>query len=144
MNGAKINDLAGFLRIALAPDCSRRGPPGGNYNSLGGGFLVQRFEKELSLYRRFKLCLEGVSRMPHSRRPWSEDELGKLKSMAGKLPAEEIAAELGRSPAAINVAACKQGVSLTHAAPSFWPVRYGTASMSQGSRVKTRDRAAQG
>ena len=52
------------------------------------------------------------SRMPHSRRPWSEDELAKLKSMAGKLPAEEIAAELGRSPAAINVTACKQGVSL--------------------------------
>jgi len=58
--------------------------------------------------------------MPHSRRPWSEDELAKLKSMAGKLPAEEIAAELGRSPAAINVTAWR---FLTHAAPSFWPVR---------------------
>jgi len=36
--------------------------------------------------------------MPDSRRPWSEDDIAKLKSMAGRFPAREIAAELGRSP----------------------------------------------
>ena len=35
--------------------------------------------------------------MPDNRRPWTEAEIAKLKSMAGKLPTKEIAAELGRS-----------------------------------------------
>ena len=57
--------------------------------------------------------------MPDSRRPWSEDDIAKLKSMAGKLPAKEIAAELGRSPGATVVEASKLGLSLRTHRPSF-------------------------
>ena len=35
--------------------------------------------------------------MPHSNRAWTEDDIAKLKSMAGKVLREGIAAELGRS-----------------------------------------------
>ena len=51
--------------------------------------------------------------MPDSRRPWSEDDIAKLKSMAGRLPAKEIAAELGRSPGATVVEASKLKISLS-------------------------------
>ncbi len=33
--------------------------------------------------------------MPVSHRRWSEEEISKLKSMAGKVPVDQIAAELG-------------------------------------------------
>jgi hypothetical protein len=56
--------------------------------------------------------LQGVSRMPHSKRAWTEDDIVKLKSMAGKVPWEGIAAELGRSRGALAVKACELGVSL--------------------------------
>src|SRR5256885_4137662 len=36
-------------------------------------------------------------------RPWSEEDIGKLKSMAGRPPAKDIAVELGRSIAATVV-----------------------------------------
>jgi hypothetical protein len=36
--------------------------------------------------------------MPDNRRPWTEEEIAKLKSMAGKLALRQIAAELGRTP----------------------------------------------
>ena len=48
--------------------------------------------------------------MPHSKRAWTEDDIAKLKSMAGKVPWEGLAAELGRSRGAL--AACDLGVSL--------------------------------
>jgi hypothetical protein len=51
--------------------------------------------------------------MPDSRRPWSEDDVAKLKSMAGRLPTKEIAAELGRSPGATVVEASKLKISLS-------------------------------
>ena len=51
--------------------------------------------------------------MPTSRRPWSKDEIAKLKSMAGRFPAKEIAADLGRSPGAIMVEASKLKISLS-------------------------------
>jgi hypothetical protein len=66
--------------------------------------------------------------MPDSRRPWSEDafkfllnrgfqkkfqdDIAKLKSMAGRFPAREIAAELDRSPGAVFVEASKLKISL--------------------------------
>ena len=43
--------------------------------------------------------------MPNTRRPWSEDDIAKLRSMAGRFPAREIATELGRSPGAVVVEA---------------------------------------
>ena len=48
---------------------------------------------------------------PHSR-PWTEEDNAKLKSLAGKMPTGRIAAELGRSPGATVVQACKLKVSL--------------------------------
>ena len=88
MNSAKINAplrssrsrATGFLRIALAPDWIAEGTSRRQLHFSRRRLFGQRFEKELSLYCRFKLFLEGVSRMPHSRRPWSEDELAKLGS----------------------------------------------------------------
>jgi hypothetical protein len=51
--------------------------------------------------------------MSNSRRPWSEDEIAKLKSMAGRFPSREIATALGRSPGAIMVEASKLKISLS-------------------------------
>ena len=45
--------------------------------------------------------------MLKSRRPWSEDDVAKLKSLAGRRPAKEIAAELGRTAGATVVEASK-------------------------------------
>ena len=50
--------------------------------------------------------------MPETKRPWSEDDIAKLKSMAGKFPTKEFAAELGRSVGATLVEASKLKVSL--------------------------------
>jgi hypothetical protein len=50
--------------------------------------------------------------MLRSRRPWSEDDVAKLKSMAGRRPAKEIAAELGRTAGATVVEASKLKISL--------------------------------
>jgi tRNA A58 N-methylase Trm61 len=40
--------------------------------------------------------------MPDPRRVWKADEIVKLKAMAGKEPGERIAAELGRTLAAVQ------------------------------------------
>lgn len=50
--------------------------------------------------------------MPDNRRSWIEADIAKLKSMAGKLPAKEIAAELDRSRGATLVEASKLKISL--------------------------------
>jgi hypothetical protein len=50
--------------------------------------------------------------VPNTRRPWSEDDIAELKSLAGALPVLEIAAKLRRSPGAVTVEACKLGLSL--------------------------------
>jgi hypothetical protein len=51
--------------------------------------------------------------MPDIRRVWTENDIAKLKSMAGKSPLKDIAAELGRTPGATAVEACKLKVSLS-------------------------------
>ena len=43
---------------------------------------------------------------------WKEDDIARLKAMAGKIPVEQIAAELGRTVGAIAVEASKLGLSL--------------------------------
>jgi tRNA A58 N-methylase Trm61 len=50
--------------------------------------------------------------MPDPRRVWKADEIVKLKAMAGKAPGERIAAELGRTLAAVQTEASKLGLSL--------------------------------
>ena len=50
--------------------------------------------------------------MPDSRRAWTEDDVAKLETMAGKIPLRQIAAELGRTVAATVVQASKLGISL--------------------------------
>jgi hypothetical protein len=49
--------------------------------------------------------------MPDAKR-WSEEDIAKLKSMAGKMPAKEIAAQLQRSPGAVCVEASKLKIPL--------------------------------
>ena len=53
--------------------------------------------------------------MPETRRSWNENDVAKLKSMAGRLTARDIAAEMGRSPGAVQVEASKLGISLRRA-----------------------------
>ena len=50
--------------------------------------------------------------MPDSKRAWTEDEIAKLKSLAGKVPAKQIAAELSRTLGATAVEASKLRLSL--------------------------------
>ena len=50
--------------------------------------------------------------MPQSRRAWKEDDIAKLKAMAGKVPGERIAAELGRTLGALAVKACELRLTL--------------------------------
>ena len=57
--------------------------------------------------------------MPKSNRRWNEDDIAKLKAMAGKEPGERIAAELGRTlGATAAVQASKRGLSLRIKCPS--------------------------
>jgi hypothetical protein len=63
----------------------------------------------------------GVLRMPHIRRVWTEDDIAKLKSMAGQIPREEIAAQLGRTAAATAMVASKLGISLRRPAGTPQP-----------------------
>ena len=46
------------------------------------------------------------------RSKWTEDDIAKLKRLAGKVPAKDIAAALGRSRAATVVQASKLRLSL--------------------------------
>ena len=64
--------------------------------------------------------------MPDNRRSWTETDIAKLKSMAGKLPAKEIAAELGRSRGATLVEASKLKISL-RTRPHFMESAFGRA-----------------
>jgi len=50
--------------------------------------------------------------MPDNRRVWTEGDIAKLKDMAGRIPREEIAAQLGRTVGATAVEASKLGLSL--------------------------------
>jgi hypothetical protein len=50
-------------------------------------------------------------------RPWSDAEIRQLRSLAGKLPRDEIAKQLGRSSGATQVQASKLGVSLRKPVP---------------------------
>jgi hypothetical protein len=53
--------------------------------------------------------LQGELRMG---RRWTDNDIAKLKSLAGKLPVKDIAAELGRSFGATTIEAHKLGLSL--------------------------------
>ena len=64
--------------------------------------------------------------MSDNRRSWTEAEIAKLKSMAGKLPAKEIAAELGRCGGATRVEASKLKISL-RTRPHFLESNFGRA-----------------
>jgi hypothetical protein len=56
--------------------------------------------------------------MPYLKRAWTEDDIAKLKTMAGKIPAHLIAAKLGRTLGATYVEASKLGLSLRIRRPS--------------------------
>jgi hypothetical protein len=50
--------------------------------------------------------------MPDSRRGWTDDDIARLKSLAGKIPAQDVAAQLGRRLGATAVEASKLKLSL--------------------------------
>ena len=52
--------------------------------------------------------------MPRSRRPWKEDDVAKLRALAGNELGERIAAELDRSLGALAVKACELGLLAAH------------------------------
>ncbi len=57
--------------------------------------------------------------MPGRKGGWTAEEIAKLKSMAGKMPAREIAAELGRTRSATAGEASKLGISLRYHGARF-------------------------
>ena len=72
--------------------------------------------------------------MSETRRRWSEDEIAKLKSLAGTLPVIEIAAKLRRSPGAIMVEASKLGLSLRTR-----PRHLGRSGRNGADELRTQD-----
>ena len=50
--------------------------------------------------------------MPYRKGGWTEDDIAKLKAMAGKEPGVRIAQKLGRTLGAVAVEASKLGLSL--------------------------------
>jgi hypothetical protein len=56
---------------------------------------------------------KGERRMPH-KRAWTDADIARLKHLAGKMPATQIAAELTRTYTALIVEASKLGISLRH------------------------------
>ena len=58
-----------------------------------------------------------------SARPWSDAEISKLRTLAGKISRDEIAKELGRSSGATQVQASKHGISLRMPVLSQRPMR---------------------
>jgi hypothetical protein len=50
--------------------------------------------------------------MPDLKRAWTDDDIAKLKDLAGTMPVGQIAAQLVRSPGATAVEACKLKLSL--------------------------------
>jgi hypothetical protein len=50
--------------------------------------------------------------MPERKGGWTDNDIAKLKSLAGKLPVRDLAAELGRTPGATAVKAHKLGLFL--------------------------------
>ena len=69
--------------------------------------------------------------MPDNRRTWTEDDITKLKSMAGKLALREIATRLGRTPGATAVVASRLKVSLRTRPYLGGPRRVSEASMER-------------
>ena len=51
------------------------------------------------------------------RRPWTEDDNAKLKSLAGTKPAATVAAELGRTEGSVKVQASKLRLSMVRQKP---------------------------
>ena len=58
------------------------------------------------------MFLEGSAAYAYRKGGWTEDDIAKLKAMAGKEPGPRIAAELGRTLGATYVEASKLGLSL--------------------------------
>jgi hypothetical protein len=51
--------------------------------------------------------------MPITRRPWTANDVAKLRELAGKRTAKEIGVDLGRTAGAVAVEASKLKISLS-------------------------------
>jgi hypothetical protein len=111
INRAPKSPLVDVLSFPLgAHVCGNLAPPDRR------GFVLprERARARPGTLERFAIWgfLQGVLRMPYSKRAWTEDDIAKLKSMAGKVPWAGIAAELDRSRGALAVEACELRLSL--------------------------------
>jgi hypothetical protein len=68
--------------------------------------------------------------MPDSRRLWTQSDIAKLKSMAGRLALKDIATKLGRSRGATAIEASKLRISL-RTRPAFGVARQTNASLER-------------
>ena len=53
-----------------------------------------------------------MTRKGSAQRPWTTDEIDRLRDMAGRLPRRDICRELKRSSGAVKMAAKRLGLSL--------------------------------
>jgi hypothetical protein len=62
-------------------------------------------------------------------RPWTDDEIAKLRSLAGRLTPEEIAKEIGRTRAATTIKAHELHLSLRRPGANRLDKRWVKSSM---------------
>ena len=71
--------------------------------------------------------MKGALHMPYSR--WTDEDIAKIKSLAGKVPAKDIARELGRTRGSLAVQASKLKIPLRYN-------RYGSAGVEKGTHPR--------
>jgi hypothetical protein len=66
------------------------------------------------LFRSWRFGIPARSTaLGDNSRTWTNDEIAKLKRLAGRIPRDQIAAKLGRSPGATAMEASKLKISLS-------------------------------
>lgn len=111
-----------FNSFGIRSDQSRRHPREGVMRTAaaastpsGGFFMCPRCgaaTRKLFRSWRFRIPARSTALGDNSR-TWTNDEIAKLKRMAGRIPRDQIAAKLGRSPSATAMEASKLGISLS-------------------------------
>jgi hypothetical protein len=83
-----------------------------NYIIFAGYETNPRHDQKPFRSWRFRIPTRSTALGDNSR-SWTNGEIAKLKRMAGRIPRDQIAAKLGRTPAATAMEASKLGISLS-------------------------------
>jgi hypothetical protein len=83
-----------------------------NYIIFAGYETNPRHDQKPFTSWRFRIPTRSTALGDNSR-SWTNGEIAKLKRMAGRIPRDQIAAKLGRTPAATAMEASKLGISLS-------------------------------